>query len=107
MTDYDRGPPIPPSRLREVLPIRPSAQEAAAVSAEEATVATEEEIERAAQQAHEEALERRSQARLDALTVVSKAIRRRGDEDWSLTDADTVHAITELLLKVQSLPMQG
>jgi hypothetical protein len=52
------------------------------------------------------AIENRSAARSDALSAVAKARMRRGalHADWSGQEADIVHAITELLLQVQTEP---
>ena len=50
------------------------------------------------------AIDLRSQARQDAIIAVSRARERGGAlrSDWSAVDADTVHAITDLLLLVQT-----
>jgi hypothetical protein len=45
----------------------------------------------------------RGQARLDAATVVARAIKRRGDDpnNRSVADADAAHVIADLLVRLQ------
>jgi hypothetical protein len=63
----------------------------------------EREISAQAQQAHHLSIQKRTAARQDATIVVARARSRGGASptSWSAFDADAVHLITDLLLKLQ------
>lgn len=65
--------------------------------------AMEREMSAKAQEAHTQALQRRTAARQDAVVVVARARARGGATPtaWSAFDADAIHLITDLLLKLQ------
>jgi hypothetical protein len=93
MDDNENGPQRPFMTLPDRPPLRGIAGGNSSMEKEMAQAATE-------------AIEKRSQARSDALVAVARA-RARGNQPsthWSALDADTAHAITDLLLQIQNAP---
>jgi hypothetical protein len=85
MTD---GPRVIPS-LRPVLPVR--------------NTAFEDDMNQTVREIHNKSIAMRTAARQDATIVVARARERGGASPtaWSAFDADAVHLITDLLLKLQ------
>jgi hypothetical protein len=101
MTD-DTNEPHPISNFRTLREAarRPGAE--AAIAASEAGT-TEEHMRKAAQEVHVKSIALRTAARQDAVVVVARARERRGETgaNWTPADADAMHLVTDLLLKLQ------
>jgi hypothetical protein len=91
-----------PERPFATIPDRPPLREIA--RRETPLSDTESDMRRIAIETHQRSISIRSEARRDAMIVVSRARERRGPTNaqvWSALEADTIHAITDLLLQIQ------
>lgn len=97
MDDENQPQDVAPRRPFTTIPARPPVREVR----QEPTM--EEDIRAKTVEAHQRSIMLRTEARRDALTVVTRARERAGSLPtlWNGLEADTIHAITDLLLQVQ------
>jgi SpoVK/Ycf46/Vps4 family AAA+-type ATPase len=97
--------PVP--ALREVLR-RATIADVQAIAQEEATEAVDQNIRQLADERARLAVQHRTEARQDAVNVVARARARRNPPlEWSAAEADAIHLIAELLLKLQGQDKGG
>lgn len=87
--------------LREVLR-RATVADVQAMAHEEASETVDQNIRQLADERARLAIQHRTEARQDAVNVIARMRARRNPTlEWTAAEADAVHLITELLLKLQ------